>query len=137
MKDLGWSDRVAQCYAAEVGRPFNRAFFESIWDSLLLNGNGAMWKYEHDGEMEGIIAGMVHPDMFDGELVAAELVWFVSPAARSSRAAYDLWHEFKLWAQAVGAVRLYSAAPAHNPKLGDMFTKRGAKLMETYYTEDL
>lgn len=137
MEDLGFTDRVAQSYSQELGRPFSKTHFFNLWESLLTSGTGAMWKHDTEGDLTGIIAGILYPDMFDGELVATEVVWYVSPVARSSRAAYDLWQELEMWAKSSNAARIYSGAAVGNPKLGQMFLKRGMKEMETYYTKDI
>ena len=137
MADLGFSDGVATALGKELNRSFNRDHFEAVWGNLLETGVGGMWKWETEGELTGIIAGMIHPDLFDGELIATEVVWYVSPVARSSRAAFDLWHEVRMWAQARSAVRIYAGAAATNPRLGQMFIKRGMVEMETYYTKDI
>lgn len=137
MADFGLTEEFAQSFSNEIQRPFNMDHFCEVWDGIIKAGLGAIWKYESEDAMVGTLGAVIAPDMFDGELVATEAVWYVSPAARTGRAAYDLWSEFELWAKASMATRIYAGAAHGNARLLSTLQRRGMKEMETYFTKEI
>lgn len=137
IEDLGWSERVAKCYAAETGRTYNRAHVENLWGALLKNELGAMWKYELHDQLAGVCGGALYPHPLSGERAANLLFWYVSPHARSSTAATDLADEFDLWAKGAGATLIQASVPVGNKRLASLHERRGMKILETIYQKEL
>lgn len=137
--DMGWTGAMATEYAKEMSRTgtVDLPHIISTWNNLLLANSGALWKYLIDDYTAGIIGGIVTPDVHDGQKVAVELLWYVSPLARSTNAGLLLWSELETWAIGMGAKRIYAAANASNTRLQKFYEKLGLRTMEVSYMKEI
>src|SRR5207344_979862 len=82
--------------------------FCEIWAHLLSTGAGVIFADERGEngtrELEGVIGGIVHPEIYGHELVAEEFFWFVRAEHRG--AGVRLYRRFEDWARERGAARL-------------------------------
>jgi GNAT superfamily N-acetyltransferase len=91
---------------------------------------------ENDGSVDGMILFIVCPSPFSDELVAAEIVFFVSPEARGKGAGRELLEAGVLEAREFGCTRasvgnMFSVSPEVSEKL---FNEAGFHLAENTYT---
>ena len=87
---------------------FCLARFCEIWTFLLTGGDGVIFADERDGEIAGLIGGIVHREVYSEAIVAEEFFWFVREACRGSGLA--LYREFEKWARAKGAATIQMVA---------------------------
>lgn len=88
---------------------------------------------ERDGALVGFIAGMVTPHPYNAKIrVLSETFWWVTPAARGTRAGAVLLVAFVTWGKAnVDWITL--ALETSSPINEDALTKRGFRLFERNY----
>ena len=74
---------AAQFYAASMFlRQFDMERFQSLWKGLLELGNGVIYVLESNGEIQGVIGGVMHPEIYSGELLCQEFFWYVDEKHR-------------------------------------------------------
>lgn len=61
---------------------------------------------EKDGEVVGMVAGLIAAYEYGWALIAYDRLWYVIPDARGSSAAIRLLTAFELWAKAKGAAKI-------------------------------
>jgi RimJ/RimL family protein N-acetyltransferase len=120
-----------------MGKVFNRHHFENFWEAVLKVEMGVLWKFEIDGRTEGMIGGMVIPDVFDGELTAVKSFWYVTPSARSTNAGLQLAAEFDSWAKGRGVSRIQVTVANGNAGLMKIYDRMGYKPKETLLVKEV
>jgi GNAT superfamily N-acetyltransferase len=94
--------------------------------------------HENKWDLRGAIAGVLYENVFDGELCATELFWYVWPGAQRG-AGTALLQAFEEWALQRKATRVTMAYMHHNmpERLADFYTRRGYSVFETHYVKTL
>ena len=88
---------------------------------------------EEDGERLGLIAGMVHPHLFNPAIkVLSEFFWWVPEEHRGSRAGLMLLNEFTKWGKD-NVDWVIMTLEHHSPVNTRCLTKRNFKPRETTY----
>lgn len=89
---------------------------------------------EVDGEVVGLIAGLVAPYLFNAELTGQELLWYVEPAHRGGRQSLRLVRVLEEWARMQGAATFAMAALMTSPVgIFDYYESRGYIPQETHF----
>lgn len=83
---------------------FSLARFCELWTRLLELGAGVIFADDCDGELVGMIGGMLHRETYGEALIADEFFWFVREGSRGSGVA--LYRRFEEWARERGAVEI-------------------------------
>jgi GNAT superfamily N-acetyltransferase len=87
---------------------------------------------EQDGKVCGLLAFIVFPHYFSGEITAGELIWYVEPEARAGGDAIRLLGEAEKLAKSLGAKRFQMTAPTK--EIGALYARCGGyKEIETTY----
>lgn len=90
---------------------------------------GMVFVFEVDGRVVGMVAVMVYPHPFSGELTGNELFWWVEPEHRGG--GYRLMRAAERWCEARGAVAMQMVAP--NQKVADFYARCGYVPLEQVY----
>lgn len=101
----------------------------------IINTAGQVLLYEEGGAVHGLLGFVVSPHFFTGEIVAAEIMWYVLPEHRAGGHALTLLWEAEKTARLLGATRLQFTAP--NEKVGDIYTRFGFEKIEVLYQKEL
>jgi GNAT superfamily N-acetyltransferase len=134
--------RLARSFYEGSGLPgsFRQAHFIKSWNQFFELGVGAIWVCaEKDlSAIYGAIGGLIHPDLYDGALVAQELFWFVESKA-GFKASIQLYEQLEHWAKIRGAIRLNMACVCnkHMASLRRFYEKRGFRPVDVSYFKDL
>jgi len=90
------------------------------------NGFGVL-AYTDEGKAVGMMAGFVSPYYFSKGRVANDLVWYVLPEYRGSRASIKMISMFTDWAKEQGATALYIGVSTGitTDRTGKFLEKRG------------
>lgn len=111
--------------------------FTALWTELLNCELGVIFVLD-DGEIEGVIGGMVHPDAYGGDLVAEEFFWFVRKRSRGGFGAFRLYRSFKRWAEDNGALSIQMVELLDTSTgLGETLRRMGYKPIEMRYAKSL
>lgn len=88
-----------------------------------------------DDQPIGMIAGVTSEMLFSRDKIASEMMWWIEPEHRGSRAALQLLDAYEFWAKKVGAkvVQLSSVDTEHADRLDRLYKKRGYYLVERGY----
>lgn len=107
------------------------------WQNLLCGGNATLFLLERAGEIIGAIGGVIFPDPNDGDLVASEMFWFVTPEARGCGLRLFTW--FEAWAVNRGAKRIamvHLETPGAE-RLAKLYERRGYRRVQTDYLKEI
>jgi len=106
----------------------------SSWTRLIDAGQGFMLSTE----CGAAVAGILHPDMNNGDLVCQEAFWFVPKGSRHG-IGLDLFAAWEAEASRLGAVRLIMVhlAQLDAARLGKLYQRRGYRPLETSYIKAL
>ncbi len=118
---------------------FKKEVFIHNWNLLLKGNIGAMWRLVLDNSSVGFLGAILMPDVNNGDLVATEMFWYVSPSYRKSMWGIRLLTTFEKWAKEIGAKRVVMAHLT-NPEgevLGKFYTRKGYTLTESHYVKEL
>lgn len=134
--------RIGREFTLAAGRKgaFNESHFEDVWAVLLETERGVIF-YEEDesGDIAGVFGAVFSPDMFSGDLVAAETFWFVRPEARGRSLSLRLLKAF----EAEGANRkcqqfLMVCLVACDPEtVGGILMRHGYSPMEIIHMKEI
>lgn len=91
--------------AKQVGE-YIPAIAKETWTRILSNKQGVIFLKWDNTKIVGAFGALLHPDPYDGKLVAQEMFWFVLPSARGSINAVRLFEAFEKWAKEQKVVRL-------------------------------
>lgn len=107
------------------------AALDGLIDRFLTQDAGVIFVAERDSAIVGMIAVVVFPNMVSGETTASELIWWVEPVARDTRAGMKLLKAAQAWAREHGAVDFQLVS--WQGRLDDFYTRLGFEPMETVY----
>lgn len=132
-----------EAFFAEKQLPghFNLEHLVKNWKAWLTNGaiKAVIFGWFKDGELVGVLAGMIFPDLYTGEDVAIEHFWYVLEEHRQGTGGVKLLKTFKNWAHKHGAKRLrmiHLIMPDEDPatvKLAAFYAKLGFRPIEVNY----
>ncbi len=128
-------------FFAEANLPgvFISAIFVHNWTVFINQQFGAIHLLERDNKVVGAIAGVAHPDPYDGKMVAQEMFWFVNPGSRGNIDAIRLYDAFEKWAKAKKAKRIGMACVCNDKmgKLRKFYERKGFKPKEVNFFKQL
>jgi GNAT superfamily N-acetyltransferase len=106
-----------------------------LLEQFLLPGAFAVVLEDVGGAVVGMFGAflMTHPIL--GQLIAAELCWWVDPEARGARAAVVMLEQCETWARGAGARFLEIIAP--NERVGVFYERRGFEKTDTHFLKVL
>src|SRR5262245_4390699 len=127
----------AQNYGAGVMSFKTNVFLEKM-AGFMANRQGTVLCLHEDFELKGAIAGVLYENVFDGELCATELFWYVWPGAHKGSGT-ALLAAFEEWARWRGATRVTMALMLHNmpEALGSFYERKGYQPFEKHYVKRL
>lgn len=83
----------------------------------------------------GMLAGLVTPFIFGTASCATELVWYVEPDKRGTKAGTALLEAFEFWAKAVGCSTITMVSI--DDKVGKYYESKGYTLYERAYMKEI
>ncbi len=88
-----------------------------------------------DDVLAGVLIGTVSPQMMTDNLVAQEIMWYVTPEHRNSLSSVRLLLAFEDWSKKRGAngIIMASFAATGDEKLGKFYERRGYQMIETHF----
>ena len=103
---------------------------------FMSTGSGIVLTAKEDFELRGAIAGLAYENVFDGEMCATELFWYVWPGAQKGTGA-RLLDAFEDWAKFRKCTRVTMALMRHNEaeRLDAFYTGHGYQAFETHYVK--
>lgn len=102
----------------------------------LLFQHGAIFVADDDSTLVGLLALVVAPHEFTGELTASEIVWWVEPAQRTGSVGPRLLVAAHDYAIAAGAAVLKMVAPVDSG-VDTFYARLGYRLLETVWVKRL
>jgi GNAT superfamily N-acetyltransferase len=112
-----------------------RERIESSAARLVTGPDSVVYVHERNGKLNGMIGMMSLPHLWDGDLLAAEMAWWVEPEARTGLAGVRLLRAAERWAFFIGATRLVLVAP--NDRVEAFYVRAGYEKVETSYQKVL
>lgn len=93
---------------------------------------------EENQEIAGIIACISTPNHFMyGNDFCIELVWYVRPEYRNTKAGFKLLKGYEQWAKNIGAKIVAVGCYEDSDRIPQIYEKMGYKLKERVYTKEL
>lgn len=119
--------------ASKFLKTFNIAKFSAIWRHFIETDFGVIFIAEQDGEIQGTIGGVIHPDIYGEHIVAEEFFWYVKENARGC--GIKLYLKFKEWAKRRGAseIQMVHLMDSMPEKLTRFYRSQGFEAVETRY----
>ena len=113
---------------------FNREIAHLSWTSFIESDIALVLMID---DYSGMLAAIISPDPYTGELVATEMAWFVSPDNRGG--GIRLLAEFEKRAKQVGCKRIIMAhlITEQTKQLEKLYERRGYVPLETHYIKDI
>lgn len=115
--------------------PVRREQIEERAARFVEGPNSVVFVHERDGVVNGMIAMFGTPHLWSGEIIAAEMVWWVEPEARRGLAGARLLRAAEQWALDIDAVRLVMIAP--NSRMEEFYERAGFEKVEVSYEKVL
>lgn len=78
---------------------------------MIASPNAKVLVAEQEGRVIGVLAFLLFPHCFTGQMTANELIWYVEPEARKGGISVRLMQAAQTLAKACGAVRMQFTAP--------------------------
>lgn len=108
--------------------------------ALQVMQQGKILVAEEDSQLIGLLAFIVFPHYFSGELTAGEVMWYVEPEYRQAESfgksvALELLDRAEGMARESGAMRMQLTAPTD--AVGILYKRRGYKQIEVSYQKEL
>lgn len=137
--DLQAASAVVARFSADIGRRFDAEHFADSFAELMAVDLGAMFLLEKDGVIQGVICGLVTPDLFHGGLLASEIAWYVLPEYRGGTGGVRLFLEFERWAleQCAEEIHMVHLQQSMPEELAKFYQRHGYTAMETHYSKVL
>lgn len=101
----------------------------------IIRKSGKVLVWEEDNQITGLLAFIMFPHYFSGELTAGEMMWYVVPEARKGGAALKLLWEAEKLAKQMGAVSMQFTSPSR--EVDALYNRFGYKPVETTYMKRL
>lgn len=131
---LGMDSLVSGPYAGRVA--FNRDRCTQLATQLIKeNGVVLLWQEPGYPAPMGILAFIVTPHFFTGEITAGEVMWYVCPEARNTGAALKLLWAAEDTARAMGAKKMQFTAPTDT--VAALYKRFGYLQQEVLYQKEL
>lgn len=113
--------------------------FVSAWSQIMSMDFGTVWIATTPEEVVGTMGVLIHPDMYDGKLVAQEAFWFMHPNHRTGMHAVRLYYAFEAWAKERGAERISMSNTFNGSveKTRKFYMKLGYRAVDVSYFKDL
>jgi len=114
---------------------FDPEILTGVLHNLIVNDNACILV---DDKLRGMIAGVVYPYYFTGQMSGNEMFWWVEPEHRKGLGK-KLLDKLEEWAEAKGAVSFTMISlDASNPeKMDKIYRKRGYEPREHHYVRYL
>lgn len=133
--------RMARLFYEESKLPgtFIPHYFISNWAQFMDKGIGAMWVAGEKDSLHGAIGLLIYPDVYNGDLVANEMFWFIDPVKRMGLDAVRLYKAAERWAKEKGAKRLAMACVCnkHMSSVRKFYEDRGFRPVDVSYFKNL
>ena len=131
---------MGESFFAEGKLPgsFKSDVFIKTWTNLITLRMGLILvACNGSNEPVGALGAIITPDVNDGEIVAQEAFWFMSPEARGSFAGARLLDAFEKIAQDKGAKRLIMVhlLSLNADKLGKFYERMGYRATEVNFVK--
>lgn len=101
----------------------------------IIHGGGKVLLWEEGEKISGLLAFLILPHPFSGELIATELMWYVEPEARKSGAGIKLLWESERIAKEMGVKTFQFTAP--DEQVGALYKRFGYAQIEIAYLKEL
>jgi len=126
-------------FIKEVGPPlkFDKGKIETFLTNAILSDVWIVLVMESEGEVTGLLVGVVSEHPFLPMVMASELGWFVSREKRGSIEAIKLIKHFEQWAKNIGANLISLTDEAKLNDISKIYQRLGYNLMERTYTKDI
>lgn len=108
---------------------------KTLAEQIISNPKGRILVSEKDGRLTGMLALIVFPQHFSGELIAGEVFWWVDPEARKGRTGLKLMRKAEEIAVELGAEKMQMVAPTD--RIGDLYKHLGYTQVESTYQRNL
>lgn len=120
----------------EIPGKLNEVHFVNLFRKQLAEGNAFI--IAAGIPLRGMIAGFVHQDPFDGQLVCGELWWFVRKEERGSLG-LRLFNAWEAEAKSRGAVRFQMAhlTGSKTDSLDRLFERKGYIMKEKIFVKEV
>lgn len=133
---------MARAFHAEVGAPAEfeaeciREYGRAIQKDFDREHYTAFIAYLN-GDPVGFLVCTARPYFFSRQIIASQELWYVRPAFRGTRIAFDLIRAFEDWARLRGAVELVTGVMNKDAdtgkKIGKILTKIGYPRFGSYH----
>lgn len=100
-----------------------------------IGGAGKVLLCDEDGHVCGLLAFLVLPHPFSGEMTATELMWYVEPEFRKGATGLQLLWEAERVAKEMGAKKFQFTAPSE--QVGSIYKRFGYRQIEVAYLKEL
>lgn len=110
------------------------------WESLIKDLDiGAIFVYESDGKVKGILGGLCVRCTMTGQLEAIESFWYMQNECRGTSAGVRLLKAFEQWAEKKGASRIKMAhlANLNATTMASMYQRLAYDPLEVVYSKEL
>ena len=116
---------------------FSKDKVETFLKTSLGNSDSVVIVAEHDGQVVGMLIGLVTEHPFIKTRIATEVGFYVSPEQRGGRKALRLAKAFEEWAASKGAEDLVLGDVKTIKDLSGFYAKLGYSPTEGLYVKDL
>jgi len=108
-----------------------------VYEGLISKGIAVFLVMEENGQMQGGLGAIKHPDLHDGKLTAVETFWFVAPEFRGK--GLTLFNAFEEWAIKSGCQKLAMVhlADSYPDSLKKLYHRKGYQLAEEHYIKEV
>jgi GNAT superfamily N-acetyltransferase len=116
---------------------FSWGRFISSWTDIINRGIGAIFVMYENAIPIGAIGGFAYPDLYSGEIIATEFMWFVEPKHRGH--GLDLYFEFEKWAKEKNAkrIRMTHLCKVMPEGMKVLYSELGFEAIEVNYDKEL
>jgi hypothetical protein len=129
--------------------PFNEAKVRKLLEFAIIDHKRAVVivATDENDTPQGIIAGRADEAPFSDAVAAIEMAWYLRPAYRKAKRAFDMLAGFEAWSRAIGASYIYygllrpvlpnEVAEKDNEALDRLYKHQGARPVEAGYIKKL
>lgn len=116
----------------------NREYFEGRVRLMMKTGLMGLFALIHNDEPVGCIAGICGPSLYNGDMEAHQIGWYILPKYRNTENCLALINEFEDWSTKVGCVRFYNGhRMTSDQRIGDMLVKHGYTPYSVTYRKEV
>lgn len=119
--------------------PFDLEYSMNQIATSMLNGGAVFLVFDSSNEVVGLLWGFCSYMPWCKRKIASDVILYVKPEYRGTRAAYDLCRAYEQWAIDEGAVaiQLSIASGIHEEVTGRFYTRLGYNMIGTQYRKEL